>query len=232
MSQPRISQAVTWEKHRIDIFLVIQEALVILQCQPDLPSIEADHKKHNLNRELYRSFKRAAVKRGLPYHIPTLDGKNPPSESDIEPHERETKVPDFYWQFADDVAGDVRRFVVECKRLGYPSSSTWKLNENYVRNGIRRFISSPHEYGKDDDTAGMIGYVQSMELEDILQEVNGIAGSNREAVSPLQLSPDGWQEKGISTLVHDLERPFPISPFRIYHFWVDIRRDQGLPSSN
>ncbi len=206
--------------------MVIQEALVILQSQPHLPSVEADHKKHSLNRELFNCFRKAAVKCRLSHHLPIYEGKSPPSEFDIEPHERETKVPDFYWHLVDDVGGNVRRFVLECKRLGYPSSSTWKLNENYVRNGICRFMSSPHEYGKDEDSAGMIGYVQSMELEDILQQVNGIADTNPEPVSRLQLSPDGWREKGVSELMHDLERPFPISPFRMYHFWVDIRKNQ------
>lgn len=226
MSQPRISQAVTWGKYRSDIFLVIQEALVILQSRPNLPSVEANQKKHSLNRELRKCFREAAFKCRLYNHSPTYEGKNPPSEFDIEPHERETKVPDFYWHLVDDVSGDERHFVLECKRLGYPSSPPWKLNENYVRNGIRRFISSPHEYGKDDAAAGMIGYVQSMELDDILQEVNRIADSNPEPISLLQLSPDGWQKKGVSELVHDLERPFPISPLRMYHFWVDIRKDE------
>ena len=37
---------------------------------------------------------------------------------------------------------------VECKRLGHPTSATWVLNRNYVKNGIKRFDSKTHEYGK------------------------------------------------------------------------------------
>ena len=32
------------------------------------------------------------------------------------------------------------QFVVECKRLGIPSSQKWILNENYVNHGVRRFV--------------------------------------------------------------------------------------------
>ena len=38
-------------------------------------------------------------------------------------------------------------FHVECKRLGTTIGS-WNLIKNYVKNGIKRFDSSEHEYGK------------------------------------------------------------------------------------
>ena len=72
----------------------------------------------------------------------------------------------------------------------------------------------------------MIGYVQSMELDDILHKVNTATASNLEPITQLQLSAEGWQENGISELEHELTRQFPIKSFRLYHFWVDLRRDQ------
>ncbi len=116
-----------------------------------------------------------------------------------------------------------RRFVLECKRLGKPTSSSWILNENYVQNGIHRFVTSPHEYGKGDDTGGMVGYIQSMELNEILEEVNAAARNSSAPTLELTLSSDGWKENGVSELEHELTRNFPISVFFLHHFWVDLR---------
>ncbi len=146
----------------------------------------------------------------------------------MERHPRENKKPDFYWQFIDHTADEdscERYFFVECKRLGNLSSQNWTLNENYVKEGIRRFITTPHEYGKGEDTCGMIGYVQNMGVDDILSEVNLAITQNPEAISLLLPPGNGWQENDTSELEHEFEliRPFPKSPFRMVHFWVDIR---------
>jgi hypothetical protein len=61
---------------------------------------------------------------------------------------------------------------VECKCLGNPTSMSWNLNENYIKNGIKRFDCSTHEYGKRASSGVMIGYIISMTPKDILQEVN------------------------------------------------------------
>lgn len=225
MSQPRISQANTWNRYKQDIFLLILETLFILRSQTNLPEIEDSPTQPSLNRELFRCFRKACNALGLQHHLPTREGKNPPYYGDINPTEREEKRPDFYWQFIDALASEddcERRFILECKRLGHPTSSNWKINANYVNHGISRFVSSPHEYGKGDDTGGMIGYVQNMELADILQEVNQTIENQAENIPMLQIVQK-WEEKGVNEFVHDFERPFPISPFRLHHFWVDIR---------
>ncbi len=226
MSQPSIFQLPLWERYKRDIFVIIREALLILASRPELPLIEDHPKKHSLNRELYRCFREACRQKKLPYHMPTREGKNPPYEGDNDPIERESKIPDFYWQFVDDQADEencVRRFILECKRLGRPSSPGWKLNENYVQYGIRRFITQPHEYGKGDDAGGMIGYIQSMSFDDILHKINITITQSPESISPLPPPVNGWQEKGVSELEHQLERSFPISSFRMCHFWIDLR---------
>lgn len=225
MNQPSIFKANLWENYKRNIFNVIREALIILQQKENLPVLEQHLIKNSLNRELLFCFQQASYKLELNHHRPTPEGQNPPYQGDKEPAEREKKKPDFYWQLIDHQADEEnceRRFVLECKRLGKPSSSSWVLNKNYVNEGIRRFISSPHEYSKGDDSCGMIGYVQNMELQEILDEVNVEAAACSETISPLILS-SGWQEGGISEMGHDLERSFPISPIRMYHFWVDVR---------
>ena len=135
MDQPRISQANTWERYKKDIFLLIDEVLSILQQQPNLPEIEDSPNQHSLNRELFRCFRKACKNLELAYHLPIREGKNPPYHGDIKPTQREEKRPDFYWQLIDSLADEAlceRRFILECKRLGSPSSSNCKLNPNYL----------------------------------------------------------------------------------------------------
>jgi len=152
-----------------------------------------------LNRALWFCFMRAAHSGGYRFrhHLPVPEGCNPPHASDEERARREDKRPDFYWQFMDHLADDVsccdRRFVLECKRLGSPSRRTWVLNENYINNGVSRFITQEHGYGKGDEAGGMIGYVQDMDFNDILREVN------------------------------TLTRAFPGQSYELQHFWVDLR---------
>lgn len=219
-----IGQRQSWERYNSDIVKVILEALVVLRNRDDLVTDEVD-----LTRKLFFSFKRAAYNLGLNYHLPTPEGNNPPYEGDEQRARRENKRPDFYWQFCDDTIDDPkwcdRRFVLECKRLGSPRSSSpkWILNENYLYDGIDRFLKKEHEYAKGDDSAAMIGFVESMEFDVILREVNMNIASYELAVPPLSLSEEGWQYDNVSHLEHMLVRSFPISPFQLLHFWLDIR---------
>lgn len=209
--------------------MIIREALMVLCRKPELPMDEYDLQRHSLNREFYFCLREAYRKKKpqLLHQMPTYDAKNPPNEGDNIPTESERMRPDFYWDIIDHQAGEdfcEHRFVLECKRLGKPSSKSWKLNEKYVQNGIRRFITQPHEYGKGNDACGMVGYVQNMTFDEILKEVNLAITQNPEPISLLSPPNEGWEEKGVSTMEHQLERSFPISPFRLKHFWVDLRR--------
>ncbi|MCA9946118.1 MAG: hypothetical protein KC449_21690, partial [Anaerolineales bacterium] len=69
----------------------------------------------------------------------------------------------------------------------------------------------------------MVGYIQSMDLEEIYREISQAIQDISVPIPLLQLL-GGWKEKGISKLVHDCERSFPISPYRLHHFWVDLRK--------
>lgn len=228
MTQPLISQVPIWSNYKADVVQVIREALLLLGEKSDLPKYEDSHVCHSLNRELYSCFKESCFRLSLPYHQPTREAKNQPYVGDLEPTERENKIPDFQWVFVDALADEdscMRTFTLECKRLGEPPSRSWNLNENYVLKGICRFVTRPHEYGKGSDSCGMVGYVQSMEFVDILEEINHIACECPVDITEISLSSDGWVEDGVSELGHILERPFPISPFHLLHFWVDIRRN-------
>ena len=226
-----LAQRHTWQRYNSDIIKVILEALSILRTRDGLITNEVD-----LTRKLFFCFKRAAYNLGLNYHLPTPEGNNPPYEDDEQRAKREDKRPDFYWQFCDNSVNDPkwcdRRFVLECKRLGYPKSSSpkWVLNQNYVQHGIDRFLTEEHQYAKGDETGAMIGFIESMEFDVILHEVNTNIVSHNSSIPPLSLSEKGWQFDSISILKHTLIRTFPISPFQLLHFWLDIRNcDLSLP---
>jgi hypothetical protein len=111
---------------------------------------------------------------------------------------------------------------VECKLLGYPTSATWILNENYVKNGIKRFDSQIHEYGKRAHSGIMIGYIISMRPEEIESEVN---------VYQKKHVPEYTQIKFLfdtTTLFktrQDIKRKDVIpTQFELFHFWVDLRK--------
>ena len=143
---------------------------------------------------------------------------------------RERKIPDFKWGFVDhasfdDPASDHKGeqdFDIECKRLGKKIASG-ALTQKYVQNGILRFLTDVHRYGEDQSSGAMIGYVENMELDDILNEVNETIESQSVSIPTLSQPAEGWQETATSHLDHEFERTFPESPFHLYHFWIDLR---------
>jgi hypothetical protein len=159
-------------------------------------------------------------------HAPHLDANNQPDADDSAPAEREYTRPDFQWELKDVQARNreeyQRFYALECKRLGLPTSRSWVLNEQYVTNGIKRFVKREYAYGspKSNASAAMIGYVQTMELNQILDEVNGFCETN--SVRQIDLS-GGWR-KDISFLAHLLDRPEVHSaPLLLQHLWIDLR---------
>jgi hypothetical protein len=229
MARPLISELDIWGKYKSEIFDVIREALSNLQGVPDLKEDEI-----SLNRELHFCFVEATYRLKLNHHLPMQEGKNPPDPDDEERAKREDKIPDFYWQFSDHTVIDprrcARRFVLECKRLGKPTSSRWILNKNYVQNGIRRFVFEEHGYGKGDESGAMVGYVQNMEFDVILLEVNAAIETSPEPIPTLPAPAGGWIVNGISRLDHIFERSFLQTPFHLWHLWVDLRHryDQNV----
>jgi hypothetical protein len=110
--------------------------------------------------------------------------------------------------------------VVECKRLGEAVSAKWILNANYVNHGVARFRDPEWAYAKRFPSGAMVGYWQSMKARDVLGEINNVC---RQKSLP-DLALHGKCKIGaVSQLEHIFERPFEISPFSLYHFWIDLR---------
>ena len=113
------------------------------------------------------------------------------------------------------------KYYTECKRLG-SSDGGRVFNDLYAGKGISRFLTEEHAYGKGCKSASMIGYMQTMEPDDILREVNEFA--SRRTIPSLSRIGKAWQDKAASRLTQDpLERQFAPTKIQITHYWIDLR---------
>lgn len=160
-------------------------------------------------------------------HAPHLDASNQPDPDDESPAAREDTRPDFQWELKDSQARNreeyQRFYAMECKRLGEPSSPTWRFNEKYVTDGIQRFRTLKHSYGspKSNRSASMVGYVQNMDFSSILKEVNHYCRVN--GIAQIRLSRTGWLND-LNFLDQVVHRPIihPM-PLLLQHLWLDLR---------
>ena len=219
-SGPRLQSRNLWATRVAKCLSTIERALWLLRQIHDLPEAEVD-----LNRHLY--FCLLAASRELYPNdeiAPIPECNNQPDPDDEARAKREQKRPDFQWIYLDRYESDPQRsskqFVVECKRLGKSRSVKWILNLNYTNNGIARFREPEHAYAKRFATGAMVGYWQSMRANEVLSEVN--EGCRNKSLPDLILV-GAWNPGGTSRLEHSFERPFEISPFILYHFWIDLR---------
>jgi hypothetical protein len=214
-----------WARHEERILEVLLVALEMLRKEPALPKRE-----NGINIKLYFMIRRAnhklrAIGKGFE-HIPVCEAHNQPISEDEEDKSRLNKKPDFQWQMVDDFETDpekaYKHYTIECKRLGKPSSKKWVLNENYVANGMLRYVKKEFGYGKFTPSGTMIGYIQNMAPPQILAEVNRIA--RKKSVASINSPAYGWDEDGVSKLEQSVHRPeVPPTPFYLCHLWVDLR---------
>lgn len=153
------------------------------------------------NRILQRS--KQGVKSGVIYET----RNQPDSQNGFS--EQEQKRHDFLWGYFDPFETDEWRgncnLTIECKRLGKKTTLGWELNKNYVENGTSRFILKESGYGEEVSGA-MIGYIESMDSDDILSKVNETILSSPKFVTLLTKLSEGWQEKTTSLLDHEFDR--------------------------
>jgi hypothetical protein len=225
MSQmgPSISKIDTWASWEAFCFECLQLALGKFLDSKDLPEGE-----NGLNAKLH-GFLRVAAKKIRPdgpygpisYECPP----QPYGEPDNESSRRLKATPDFVWGFIDhrnpDPHRNARELSIECKRLREASRS-WKYNVSYVEDGVQRFLDAQKKYGIGACSGVMVGYWQSMDSKDILEEIN--AAAKMHGVPALRLSKEGWKMSSISQLDHSFTRAFPDSPFQLRHLWIDLRK--------
>jgi len=226
MMPTRLTSQVLWANHERRVLNILTLALEMLREDGDL-----DINEDGLNRKLCRRILRANrifwdQGEGIP-SIPMYEAHNQPDANDEERARREDKKPDFQWGLFDysepDLDKSAKIYVIECKRLGTPITKSWVFNKNYVKNGIIRFLKAEYGYGKSVSSGVIVGYIRSMDFQDILSEVNSCA--EEESLPEIMLSSDEWNEEGVSRLEEELQRPeVSPSPFNLRHLWADLRQ--------
>jgi hypothetical protein len=210
-----------WKKFEDSILEIIQLALEILSQKETLPEQEDD-----LNRVFYGCLVEANYRlqknnkgRESP---PIYEACNQPYYNDERRAAREHKRPDFQWSITDvseiNPKKSSKQFVLECKRLGV-SKGSWLLNENYAYNGVKRFVSEEHGYARGVESSVMLGYIQSMEILEILSEVN---------ISIDQIHQPRLNQAGTNKLTvflsHEVRLEYSEDRLRLEHIWIDLKR--------
>jgi len=129
------------------------------------------------------------------------------------------KRPDFTCTLVNTFADSCEMYAIalhiECKRLGKKIGS-WDLNKNYIENGVNRFDSRTHEYGKYAPCGIMIGYIVNSEKNDVLNDVNSRLPST---ISALKFSFATKVEHCDSLFNRNCVAP---KQFKLIHIWVDL----------
>lgn len=225
MSRPNLFELPVWEHFEQSVHEIFARALLFLAREPRLPREEDP-----LNRRLLHCWRRANYElrregRGLPCPI-FYEASNQPIADDLNRASRLRKRPDFLCGFHDDLAENPEDselfYTTECKRLGLSTRSDWVLNLNYVVNGINRFIRAEWGYAKGAASGMMIGYIQSMEPDEILSEVNQNALA--QGLPAMMLAPRSWISQGLTVLTpHVCHRDVEPRTIRLSHYWIDLR---------
>ncbi|MBC8551884.1 MAG: hypothetical protein H8D23_19725 [Candidatus Brocadiales bacterium] len=130
------------------------------------------------------------------------------------------KRPDFTCvfinSFADNPAMYAIPFHIECKRLG-DTVGSWNLNKNYVNDGIKRFDSCTHEYGKRAPSGMMIGYIVSMVPTSILDKVN------KHLPDKLPRLNFAFMRKVVSCEQELIRKNVKPERFKLIHLWTNLK---------
>ena len=156
---------------------------------------------------------------------PFWDAPNNPVNEEELKGGKIKKRPDFSCRLINSMATSSEDYQislhVECKRLGDPTSPTWILNENYVKNGIKRFDSVEHEYGKRADSGMMIGYIIGMTPEKIESEVNEYQRKHLPEYMKIRFLFD--RTSPFETCQDIIRKNVLPTRFELIHLWVDLR---------
>jgi hypothetical protein len=224
LAKPKITDKPIWNQYESRIIELFISALKLLRKEV----LTNMHVEDEISQRLYICLRRANFE--LNKQDRGLDNQ-PFFNTPIQPYSENVILnppkPDFQCQLNDKYAindeESVLYYHIECKRLGFPTSPSWRLNTNYVVNGICRFIQKKHSYGLNCKSGLMIGYIQNMTYNEIFYEVN--LENNNHAIPIMNLFVDNWDSAGLNTLEHQFDREIEITPFTLFHLWVDLRNN-------
>lgn len=225
MGRRTFTFAALWSRHERLYQNVFVEALIRLGAERHLSGDENSVSKH-LFAIVVTVCREIANRENREIHPPASDGLNQPVDTDEAQQEFTRKRPDFTCNCIDPRAESNEDYMipfhVECKLLGEPTSPSWVLNRNYVRNGMARFDLQSHKYGNRASSGMMIGYIISMTPKQIETEVNGHIEADLPSVPSLVFDLSG----NVLQTRHVFERRNVVpTPFTLLHLWVDIRHN-------
>ncbi len=222
MTAPSLTSVPVWANFEQRILGVLELALNLL-AEADETVGELELNERLAARISTANFQLLQTGEGGLDFLPSYDGHQYPDETALL-GEANRKRPDFTWSWQDASSpthGEAtREFVVECKRLGDATGSVF--SHRYVDEGIVRFVSASHEYGRLGGRGSMVGYVQVPGKPAILVTVQARTASHQLS----EISPDGELDDRIARLTQTLDRDFGESPFELVHFWVDVVPNQ------
>ena len=225
MARRPLSSFVTlWNRYKLLYSDVFSAALREL-AKTDSLSGDEDTINEILTLILNRTCFKFGKSRNQEVQTPYWEAPIQPVTGDELKGGKTIKRPDFTCKCLNPLAGAPENHEislhVECKLLGNPTSSTWILNENYVKNGIKRFDSKTHEYGKRADSGMMIGYIISMAPKKIEDEVNDYQKKHLPDNKKIMFSFDSTP---LFQTRQDIKRK-NVKPFQfeLIHFWIDLR---------
>jgi hypothetical protein len=226
MPRPRLSAALTWPRYEAAVQTVLAEALRRLAALARLP---AGEEPTNLELHWIAIKSRQELLRAGTITIPFgiyFDGRNQPEPDDTSNAENLRKRPDFLCMIVDEQAVDDRlsqiKYFWECKRLGQPARGR-VFNDLYSQEGISRFRARTHCYAKGCPSACIVGYMQTMQPDQILNEVNGYARPR--AFPDIARVDAAWAVRGATRLSQPpFSREFDPADVSLHHFWVDLRQ--------
>ena len=227
-TRPIPSPSSLWQTHVERVLTVLCLALERLSEKRRLPQGEEalDRRLFLLARDAY--FRLPVPKRPHSFDLVAKAEQAPLNESDVD-EGWVGKKPDFQWRMHNDLAARPEEltmdFDIENKRLGRPTSRKWVLTEQYVANGIVRFLSAEHRYGNGVSSGAMVGYIQDSEPVALLREVNGyIETEGRYAIPQLRFPPSRLGTEAVVNTCQKMRRAM-VQPhdFELHHIWVDLR---------
>lgn len=223
--RPRIGRSKRWDEWEDFCVRCLGVALGRLQSKAQLPEGE-----NALNTHLFDEL-RIAARQLSPsgYSYPPIRVECPvqPYGTSDEDHRRLKATPDITWGYEDQREPNplraTRDFVIECKRIRSPTAAGWIFTTHYVQDGLSRFVDPLKRYAVGVGSGAMVGYWQNTSASTLHSQVATAAQkSGLPAVSRIS---GNWIRGGITEWSHFFERPFPISPFRLRHFWIDLRKN-------
>jgi len=211
-----------WERHETLVLNVFTIALVKLQEETNLPEDEP-----TLNELLYtlvRDSWHKLPQNEKPIWSLSRNTENPPRTTSEIGQKWTRKKPDFLWSLSDSQERDsykaIREYTIECKRL---RTNRNFINE-YVVNGIVRFLTAEQKYGNGTVSGAMIGYIQNMRHSEVLEQVNAVILKTKEFVIPeIKFTTNCQMTDKIKKGNHRLSRK-EVKPsiFDLRHIWMDV----------